>query len=79
MMKGTNTERKYNVPSAKRIKESVHIPITAVGGINNLEDIESTINNDGIDFVSISRPLFLEPGLINKYKQQKSREAKCLS
>lgn len=79
MMKDTSITTKYNVPSAKKIKESVGIPVIVVGGIHNLVDIKSTINEDGIDFVSMSRPLILEPGLVNKFKEAKSHEAKCLS
>ena len=79
MMKEVSTERKYNVPAAKIIKETAGVPVIAVGGIHDLADIESTINEDGIDFVSMSRPLILEPGLINKYRQQKEQKAKCLS
>ncbi|BCN30961.1 NADH:flavin oxidoreductase [Anaeromicropila herbilytica] len=79
VMKEVKTEKKYNVPSAKKIKESVKIPVIVVGGIHDLEDIESTINQDGIDYVSMSRPLILEPGLINKFKEHKAQTAKCLS
>jgi 2,4-dienoyl-CoA reductase-like NADH-dependent reductase (Old Yellow Enzyme family) len=78
IMKEVKSEKKYNVPSAKKINKAVTIPVIALGGIHDLEDIESTINQDGIDFVSMSRPLILEPGLINKYKEQKEKNAKCL-
>lgn len=78
IMKEVKSEKKYNVPSAKNIKKAVKIPVIALGGIHDLEDIESTINQDGIDLVSMSRPLILEPGLINKYKEQKAKSAKCL-
>ncbi len=70
--------RKYNVDVAKKIKSAVHIPVIAVGGIHDLEEIESTINVDGIDFVSMSRPLILEPSLIQKYKQGRQTTAKCM-
>lgn len=79
MMKQISTDKKFNVPAAKMIKESVEIPVIAVGGIHDIVDIESTINEDGIDFVSMSRPLILEPGLINKFKEQKTQQAKCIS
>ncbi|MDO5516243.1 MAG: NADH:flavin oxidoreductase [Clostridium sp.] len=79
MMKQVSADKKFNVPAAKRIKESVSIPVIVVGGIHDIADIKSTINEDGIDFVSMSRPLILEPGLINKFKEQKAQEAKCIS
>ena len=79
MMKETEATKKYNVPAAKKLKENVQIPVIVVGGIHDLADVESTILEDGIDFVSMSRPLILEPGLVNKFKKQKAQKAKCLS
>ena len=79
MMRDTAATRKYNVPAAKALKEVVNIPVIAVGGIHDLADIESTICEDGIDFVSMCRPLILEPGLVNKKKKKKAKEVKCLS
>ncbi|MDO4650339.1 MAG: tRNA-dihydrouridine synthase, partial [Eubacteriales bacterium] len=79
MMKDTETGQKNNVPAARKLKENVQIPIIAVGGIRDLADVESTIQEDGIDFVSMSRALILEPGLVNKFKDGKSISAKCLS
>lgn len=70
--------RRYNVPEAKAIKAAVSIPVIVVGGIHDLDEIEQTINEDGIDFVSMARPLILEPGLIGKYQQQKAQQAKCI-
>lgn len=70
--------RRYNVDAAKEIKEAVHIPVIVVGGIHDFSEIEKTINEDGIDFVSMARPLILEPGLIGKYKEGKAQKAKCI-
>ena len=70
--------RRYNVPEAKAIKAAVNIPVIVVGGIHDLPEIEQTVTEDGIDFVSMARPLVLEPGLIGKYKAQKAQQARCL-
>ena len=79
MMKSVEpAPRRYNVPQAKAIKKAVSIPVIVVGGIHDLDEIEQTIKEDHIDFVSMSRPLVLEPGLIGKYAQQKATQAKCL-
>lgn len=79
MMKSVEpAPRRYNVPQAKAIKKAVSIPVIVVGGIHDLDEIEQTIKEDHIDFVSMSRPLVLEPGLIGKYAQQKGTQAKCL-
>lgn len=70
--------RCYNVPAAKAVKAAVHVPVIAVGGIHDLAEIKKTINEDGLDFVSIARPLILEPGLIKKYREGKQDKAKCI-
>lgn len=70
--------RRYNVDAAKKIKAAVHIPVIVVGGIHDLGEIEKTINDDGMDFVSMARPLVLEPGLVGKYKEGKADKAKCI-
>lgn len=71
------TARMYNVETAVKIKQAVNIPVIAVGGIHDLSEIEQTLDR-GIDFVAMSRPLILEPNLINKYKEQKSQQARCI-
>lgn len=49
-----------------------------VGGIHDMDDIERMILEEGFEYVSMSRPLVLEPGLIGKYRDGKSRTAKCI-
>lgn len=68
----------YNVPAAKAIKEAVNVPVIVCGGIRSKADIEQVIGEDGIDAVSLSRPLVLEADLVNKYKTCKSVEPKCI-
>ena len=68
----------YNVPVAKAIKEAVNIPIIVCGGIRSKDDMEQVISTDGLDAVSICRPLILETDLVNKYKTGKSTEPKCI-
>lgn len=70
--------RKYNVETAKTIKNSVDIPVIAVGGIHDLQDIQETLA-DGIDAVAISRPLVLEPNLVSKYQSGKQTTARCIA
>lgn len=40
--------------------------------------MEQVICTDGLDAVSICRPLILEADLVNKYKTGKSTEPKCI-
>ena len=68
----------YNLPATKLIRDAVSIPVIAVGGIHDLSEIEEVINDHGIDYVAMSRPLILEPDLISKYRSGKSHQSKCI-
>ncbi|MFP4017254.1 MAG: NADH:flavin oxidoreductase, partial [Halanaerobiales bacterium] len=68
----------YNLSEAKRIREEVNCPIILVGGISSKSQIERIISKDRIDFVSMSRPLILEPDLIKKFRENKQEEARCI-
>ena len=77
-MESPAPKRLYNVSAAECIKAKVHVPVIAVGGIHDLPEIDSVINEHGLDAVSLSRPLILEPTLVQKYKSGKQTEAKCI-
>jgi len=61
------------------IRRSVNIPIMMVGGLRSLELMEQVIQNQEADFVSLSRPLIREPGIINEWKNNDRRRATCIS
>ena len=69
----------YNVSSAEKIKRAVSAPVAVVGGIRTLNDIATILNSGSADFVSMSRPFIMEPDLVNKFKNGKSYEARCIS
>lgn len=68
---------KYNLDSAIEIKKSVNIPVIVVGGINNIDDIHSIIENQNINFVSMCRPFIIEPNIVNKFFEGKQAISKC--
>ena len=68
----------YNVPLAEHITRNVNIPIIAVGGIRNLQDIKTIISDKGIDFVSLSRPFIIEPDIVNRF-QQGQESSRCIN
>ena len=59
----------YNVPLAGQIKRNVSIPVIAVGGIRNLQDIRTIVSDKGIDLVALSRPFIIEPDIVNRFQQ----------
>lgn len=69
----------YNVDAAERIKNAVSIPVIVCGGIRTAVDIASILNTGKADFVSLSRPLILEPNLVNKLKSGEQTVARCIN
>jgi 2,4-dienoyl-CoA reductase-like NADH-dependent reductase (Old Yellow Enzyme family) len=70
--------RTFNVSAANVIKKHIDIPVIVVGGIRSLEEMESILENGQSDYVSLCRPLVIEPNLVNKLKEGKQIESKCI-
>ncbi len=75
----------FNLPEAKKIKgelmknPNTDIPIILVGGIYRIETINDIIENEGIDFCSLARPLIREQNLPKKWsKGPPYKEADCI-
>jgi len=69
----------YYRRAARLYKEEVKIPLMLVGGIRSYEVAEELVNSGTSDFVSMSRPLIWEPGLIRRWQQGDRRKAECTS
>ena len=69
----------YNAAAAQVIKNEVDIPVIVVGGIRRIADIRHILDGGAADFVSMSRPLILEPDLVDKMRSGKSEEARCIN
>ena len=69
----------YNLPLARRIKETVNCPVMVVGGFRSYEVAENTIRDDGMDYIAMARPLIREPGLANRWVQGDRSPATCIS
>ncbi|MBN1470852.1 MAG: NADH:flavin oxidoreductase [Syntrophaceae bacterium] len=68
----------YNVSAAEKIKQKIDIPVIVVGGIRNINDIHSIINGGKADYVSMCRPLIMEPNLVKKFKEGKQDNSRCI-
>ncbi len=64
---------------AKALKEHVSIPVLLVGGHRTPDVMAKLIENGTADFISMSRPLIREPGLIKRWKNGDLQKAKCIS
>jgi 2,4-dienoyl-CoA reductase-like NADH-dependent reductase (Old Yellow Enzyme family) len=61
------------------IKKEVSVPVMCVGGLRTFKLMEEIIQNKEADFISLSRPLIREPGIINEWKRGDRHRAKCIS
>jgi len=68
----------YNVCAASEIKKNVNIPVTVVGGIRTLQDMQTIVGNNLADFVSLGRPFIIEPGIVNSLKNKTQTESACI-
>jgi 2,4-dienoyl-CoA reductase-like NADH-dependent reductase (Old Yellow Enzyme family) len=69
----------YNLDLARRFKKEVGCPVMVVGGFRSYEVAEKAIRDDGMDYISMARPLIREPGLPNCWLQGDRSPAKCIS
>ncbi len=69
----------YHLSLAKALKEVVSCPIMVVGGLRSPAVIEKALSDEGLDYVSLARPLICEPDLPNRWQQGDTSAAKCIS
>lgn len=63
----------------REIKDQVDVPVMMVGGLRTFKLMEEIIQKKEADFISLSRPLIREPGIINDWKGGDRHRAKCMS
>ena len=71
------TARNYYLARVARLKKVVDIPMSLVGGIRSLTDVEAVLAT-GIELVSLGRPLISEPDFFNKMVLQ-DVQSRCIS
>ena len=65
---------------SEKIKSGVNVPVIASVRINDLKLAEEILNNGQSDFVSIGRPLIVDPEMPNKYKDgQRDDIRRCIA
>lgn len=65
--------------AAMLYKEQINIPLILVGGIRSYEAAEEMVKEDIADYISMSRPLIREPGLINRWRSGDHGRSACKS
>jgi 2,4-dienoyl-CoA reductase-like NADH-dependent reductase (Old Yellow Enzyme family) len=69
----------YYESAARRYKEKAKVPLMLVGGIRSIETAERLVAEGLTDYISLSRPLIREPGLVDRWKSGDRRPATCIS
>ena len=64
---------------ALALAKKVEIPVILVGGHRSIEHMNKVLNNGGIEYLSLSRPLVREADLINRWQGGDCSPAKCVS
>lgn len=64
---------------AEALKQVVDTPVILVGGHRSIEAMNTLINETGIEYLSMSRPLIREPHLVKRWKDGDTRPALCVS
>jgi 2,4-dienoyl-CoA reductase-like NADH-dependent reductase (Old Yellow Enzyme family) len=67
----------YNLPAARLAKHNTRIPIISVGGFRSGSQIRRAIEEQGIDFVSLCRPILCEPNFVKKIMRDHNYESRC--
>lgn len=69
----------YNLELAAAVKSVVSCPVISVGGFRSLVIAENAIQKQGMDFISMSRPLIRQPDLPTLWANGESETCDCIS
>jgi 2,4-dienoyl-CoA reductase-like NADH-dependent reductase (Old Yellow Enzyme family) len=75
----TRKQEVYYREAAMLYKQKVRIPLMLVGGIRSYEVADALVKNGATDYISMSRPLICEPGLVKRWQEVDRRKAECIS
>jgi 2,4-dienoyl-CoA reductase-like NADH-dependent reductase (Old Yellow Enzyme family) len=75
----TPGEEVYYRGAAVLYKKRVSVPLILVGGIRSFDVAEGLVHGGTADYISMSRPLICEPGLVRRWREGDLRPAECVS
>ena len=62
-----------------KLAEMVKVPIIVTGGARNVDEMNEILNSSKIQYFELARHLMCESDLIKKWKEGKTKKAKCVS
>jgi len=69
----------YFYKATKLLAAELNLPVISVGGHRNVEYMDQILNDSNISYFALSRTIFSEPDLPNKWKQNPAHEPRCVS
>ena len=69
----------YHQTEARAFKARLNLPLILVGGLRSIEVAEKLVSDGVADYISMSRPLIREPGLIARWQAGDRRPSDCKS
>ncbi|NLF39332.1 NADH:flavin oxidoreductase [bacterium] len=69
----------YYRAAAEQCRQHVRVPLMLVGGIRDVATASALVSSGVTDFVSLSRPLIREPGLVGRWRAGDTAPASCIS
>jgi 2,4-dienoyl-CoA reductase-like NADH-dependent reductase (Old Yellow Enzyme family) len=69
----------YFLANARQVRSVTDLPIILVGGFRTLSVMERMVLDEGMDFVSLCRPLINDPELPRKMQSGETHRATCIS
>ncbi|MCV6976411.1 NADH:flavin oxidoreductase [Mycobacterium bourgelatii] len=70
-------EEAYFLPLARQFREALKMPLILLGGVNTMDTVETALG-EGFEFVAMARALLRDPGLINRFHADVTREGLCV-
>lgn len=69
----------YFLPFARELKARSNISVILVGGLRSPDLMNRIVDEDGIEMLSLSRPLVREPDLMKRWENGDTAPARCIS
>lgn len=69
----------YFLDAAAELSDAVDVPVILVGGLRSVDFMEQVLADTNIRYLSLSRPLVREPGLVQRLQSGDRSPARCIS
>lgn len=69
----------YYADWAKEVKKRVTVPVILVGGMRSFDIMETIVQDNYADCISMCRPYIREPHIVNRWQTGDREPAKCIS